>query len=255
MSDKKIIGILDGGFEGINIFNKLVQDYPYERFIYLNDPINYPYEGKEEKVIINAIKKNVERLINVGVSMIVVVNNSIVEYGSEYLDSLDIKVVKVSDFIIDYVNELYEHKNVGLLAKEYIIKANIYQKNIKYNHLYSIPSDSFDELIENKLVKTAKSFQTVNEVFQNVKSKDFNILIVTDSYLNNLRIEFIEYVKCDEIMDLSALVSKKMKEFLNNTGHFKKRGTVLTNLSKKEFFDKAYFLDIKPKYKKIIEEK
>ena len=253
MDDKLYIGILDGGFEGINIFNRLVKDYPNERFVYLNDVDNYPYEGKEEKVILNAIKKSVGRLLAFGVSKILVVNNSLVEYGSEYFDTLDVKVLKVSDFIIDYVNEYYEHKNVGLLAKEYIVKANIYQKNIKYNHLYSIPSDAFDELIMNKEVKTAKSFNVVYETFQNVKSKDFNILIVTDSYLNNLRIEFNEYVKCDEIMDLSMLVSKKMKEYLSSTSRFKKKGVVLLTCKKKEFLDKAYFLDIKPKFKNIVD--
>ena len=252
MQNKKLIGILDGGLEGINIFNRLVKDYPYERFIYINDLDNYPYEGKEEKVILNAIKKNTETLINLGVELILVVNNSIVEYGSEYFATLDKKVLKFSDFVIDYVNENYEHKNVGLLAKEYIIKANIYQKNIRYNHLYSIPSDELDNIILNKEVKTAKSFKVVKETFENTKSKDFNILIVSDSYLNNLRIEFAEYLKCDEIMDLSMIVSRKMKDHLVNEGKFKKKGIVLTNLAKKEFLKKAYWLEEKVKFQKLV---
>lgn len=245
------IGILDGGFEGINIFNRLVKDYPYERFIYINDLLNYPYEGKEEKEILNLIKKNTEILISQDVSLILVVNNSIIEYGLEYFNSLETKVLKISDFIIDYVNEGYEHKNVGLLAKEYIVKANIYQKNIKYNHLYSIPSDILDEIILNKELRTAKSFKAVDEAFLNSKARDYNILIVTDSYLNNLRIEFSEYVKCDEIMDLATIVSKKMKEFLPNVGRIKKRGIILSTLSKKEFLDKVYLLDVKIKYQVI----
>lgn len=252
MNNKKLIGVLDGGFEGINIFSKLTKDYPYARFIYLNDPDNYPYEGKEEKEILNLIKKNTEKLIELGVSLILVVNNSIIEYGTEYFDSLSVKVLKMSDFVIDYVNEGYEHKNVGLLAKEYIIKANIYQKNIKYNHLYSIPSDTLDDVIMNKQVKTAKSFKAVDEIIQAVKSKDYNILVVTDSYLNNLRIEFSEYVKCDEIMDLSAVVSKKMKEYIDSNSKLKKKGIVLTKMSKKEFLDKAYFLDQKVKFQKLV---
>ena len=251
MKVNQAIGILDGGFEGINIFNRLVKDYPYERFIYLNDPVNYPYEGKEEKEILNAIKKNTEILISQHVSIILVVNNSIIEYGLEYFSSLEINVLKISDFIIDYVNESYEHKNVGLLAKEYIVKANIYQKNIKYNHLYSIPSDTLDDIIMNKEIRTAKSFKAVDDAFLNSKAKDYNILIVTDSYLNNLRIEFSEYVSCDEIMDLASVVSKKMKEFLPNVGRIKKKGIVLSILNKKEFLDKAYFLDIRVKFQKL----
>ena len=127
-----MIGILDGGFEGINIFSRLVKDYPYERFIYLNDPENYPYEGKEEKEILNCIKKNTEILLNLDVELILVVNNSIVEYGSEYFATLDKKILKFSDFVIDYVNEGYEHKNVALMAKEYIVKANILHDTTPY---------------------------------------------------------------------------------------------------------------------------
>ena len=251
MKEKQAIGILDGGFEGINIFNRLVKDYPYERFIYINDLNNYPYEGKEEKEILNLIKQNTEKLISQNVSMILVVNNSIIEYGLEYFNSLEIEILKISDFIIDYVNEGYEHKNVGLLAKEYIVKANIYQKNIKYNHLYSIPSDTLDEIIINKELRTAKSFKAVNDAFLNAKGKDYNILIVTDSYLNNFRIEFSEYVKCDEIMDLASVISKKMKEFLPNEGRIKKKGIIISSLPKKEFLDKVYLLDIKIKYQVI----
>ena len=252
MKNKKMIGILDGGFEGINIFSRLVKDYPYERFIYLNDPENYPYEGKEEKEILNCIKKNTEILLNLDVELILVVNNSIVEYGSEYFATLDKKILKFSDFVIDYVNEGYEHKNVALMAKEYIVKANIYQKNIKYNHLYSIPSDTLDEIIMNKEVKTAKSFKAVSDVLNLSKGKDYNILIISDSYLNNLRIEFLEYIKCDEIMDLSLVVSKKMAPHLENVGRLKKKGIILTKLTKQEFLDKAYWLTDRVKFEKLV---
>ena len=253
MKDTLLIGVLDGGFEGINIFSRLTKDYPYQTFIYLNDPTNYPYEGKEEKEILNCIKKNTETLINEGCKIILVVNNSIIEYGSEYFEKIEnVKILKFSDFIIDYVNENYEHKNVGLLAKEYIIKANIYQKNIKYNHLYGIPSDELDKIILNEEVKTAKSFKVVFDTFQTVKSKEYNVLVVTDSYLNNLRIEFSEYIKCDEITDLSAIVSKALKEYASSFGHFKKKGIILTNLDKKDYLKRAYFLDIKVKFQKIM---
>ena len=37
---KQPIGILDGGFEGINIFDNLSKSFPYETFVYINDPVN-----------------------------------------------------------------------------------------------------------------------------------------------------------------------------------------------------------------------
>lgn len=248
MKNKQAIGILDGGFEGLNIFMRLVKDYPYESFIYLNDPDNYPYEGKEERDIVKYIKKNVETLLDKNVKAILIVNNSIVEYGSEYLESLELPIYRFNEFIIDYVNEGYEHKNVGLLAKDYITKANIYQKKIKYNHLYSINSEVLDDIILNKEVKTAKSFKAVLDTFQTVKSKEYNVLVLADSYLNNLRLEFGEYVKCDEIIDVSSIVSKRMKDIVSNVGKIKKKGIILTKLSKEDFMKQAYWLDIKVKF-------
>ena len=248
MNKKQAIGILDGGLEGINIFERLVKDYPYESFIYLNDLDNYPYEGQDEKDILKSIKKNVEILQNNNVKAILVVNNSIIEYGSEYFSTLELPIYEFSEYLIDYINEVYGHKNVGLVAKDYIAKANIYQKKIKYNHLYSINSEALDEVILNKEVKTAKSFKVVYDTFQTVKSKDYYVLLLSDSYLNNLRIEFGEYIKCDEITDVSAIVSKAMKDKVENVGRMKKKGIVLTKLNKKEFLKKAYWLDIKVKF-------
>ena len=124
------IGILDGGVEGINIFNSLVKNYPNQSFIYINDFKNYPYEGLKEEDILEYVKSNIEILLNYHVSKIIVVNNSIIEYCDEYLKTLEIPVFRITDILIDYLNTNYEHKNILFLGKQYIIKANSIQAEI-----------------------------------------------------------------------------------------------------------------------------
>lgn len=248
---KQPIGVLDGGFEGILIFNKLVKDYPHETFIYTNDSDNYPYEGQDEKDIINSLKKTTKILTDYNVSMIIVVNNSIIEYGEEFLSKLEVPVYKFSDFIIDYVNANYEHKNMAILAKQYIIKANIYQKNIHYNHLYSMTSDELDEIVNNKQIRTAKSFAAMRNAVSQIKGKEYSVLVVTDSYLNEFRIEFNEYVDCKDIINVSDIVSNAMKDKFNNEIKSFKKSFIVSKLEKKDFYEKAYLLNCKCKYVKL----
>lgn len=246
------IGVLDGGLEGINIFETLCKNYPHQKFIYINDFTNYPYEDKNQADITTLVKNNIQILLDYNVSKIIIVNNSIIEYCEEYLNTLDIPVIKISDIIINYLNSNYEHKNILFLAKQYIIKANIYQKNIKYNHLYNVASDELDELILNKKVKTAKSFSKTEELLSTVHNREYNILVYIDSYLQNLRIEFEEYTNGNDIIDLCDVIAKELVlEINNNTRN--NGNLIISKLDKKTFLSKCYWLNGKYKFIKIGE--
>ena len=123
---KQPIGILDGGFEGINIFDNLSKSFPYETFVYINDPVNYPYEGKEEELIHKHVTKNIDKLLSMDVKCIVCVNASIIEYCEDLLHNINVPTILIVDSIIDYVNLNFEQKNMAILGKEYILKANLF---------------------------------------------------------------------------------------------------------------------------------
>ena len=254
---KKIpIGILDGGFEGINIFEKLSEKYLNESFIYINDIRNYPYEGKDIKIIIENVKKNVDVLISNNVESIICVSASIIEYCSEYLENYlkekNIRFVNIVESVIEYVNNNYDQKNMILLAKGYILKANIFQKNFRYNHLYNLPSDALEDIIYSKQTKTSKSFDKVLEVFRNLINKQIDLLIIVDSVLENLHLEIREYSNIANVIDLSELLFK----CLLNKGlltYNKGRGNklIISYLPKKEFKEKTYWLKSSYKYQNI----
>ena len=156
----------------------------------------------------------------------------------------------ISDIIINYLNENYEHKNILFLAKQYIIKANIYQKNIKYNHLYNVESDELEDIILKKQTKTAKSFEKVREVLGSVHNREYNVLVYVDAYLKNLRIEFNEYNTGNDVLDLASLIATNLElEFDKNTRNT--GNLVLSKLTKVDFDNTVYWIDCKYKYIKI----
>ena len=53
----------------------------------------------------------------------------------------NLNVDEYRDYIINYVNEHYEHKNILFLAKSYIVKSAMYNKNFRYNRLYNVYSE------------------------------------------------------------------------------------------------------------------
>ena len=246
---KDAIGILDMGIESFNILSTLSQEFKYERFVYINDLKNYPYEGKKEEDILAYVKANVEVLLKEGIKLLIVSSDTIIEYCSDYLSSLKIPTLQLVSTLIDYVNQNYEQKNIVLLAKNAIIEANLYQKNFKYNHLYNIACDDLENIINSKLIKTSKSFSKTKETFKSVIKRDVNIVVTSSPYLLNLKTEILEYLKIDEITDLGEIFAQKIREQklpLYDKG--KGKITIISNIEKKEFKIRTYWSKLKYQY-------
>ena len=110
-------------------------------------------------------------------------------------------------FIVGKLDEKeFLEKNMILLGKGYILKANMFQKNFRYNHLYNIPSDVLEKIIFEKKTKTAFSFQKVRETFHTIINKPIDLLIIIDSFLNNLNLEIKEYINAGTTLSLETIL-------------------------------------------------
>lgn len=251
---KSPIAILDEGIHGINFFNYLSKKYKYEDLVYINDLNRYPYEGLEEEAINKLVSKKIDLLLSLDVKAIIVVGNSIVEYCSDYLNKLKVPVIRIDNAIIDYVNKKFDQKNIVLFGRDSIIKANIYQKNFKYNHLYTVISDSFEDIIIEKQVKTSKSFNEMREVTKHLANREIDLFLMLEPFLENLYTEINEYVKASTIGNLNEILNKACttKKIFTNT---KKNGKrfIYTDLTKKEFKEKVHWINVKYKYQTIDE--
>ena len=207
---KSPIGILDMGIDNISILNLVQNAFRYEHFLYVNDLECPEYEGLPIDEILNRVKRNVAFLLSKNVKLIIVVSNTILEYCYNYFNEIRVPVINIFDIITTYLNDKYEHKNMALLANENIMNANIYQKKLRYNHLYSIISNKLDEIVVDNKLKTQLSFDQTKEVFKPVITKDVDIIIPTSFNLLLLTTEIAEYMRESEILPLGNLIIDKI---------------------------------------------
>lgn len=211
---KKTIGVLDLNIDNISFLNALRNKFVNDDIYYIND---LTIENIDE-MDVEDINKNINNLITYLMSkqidILVVVSDNIVEYCEELLNSLSVPVIQIVNETINYVNENYEYKNIGFLSTTSMIKANIYQKNLRYNHLYNMNGDDLKDLIRNHLVKTTESFQEVKTVIAPVFKKDLDIVI--PSLVNYLMVttEINEFLKDVEVIKIDELLCNSIQKQL-----------------------------------------
>jgi glutamate racemase len=225
---KTPIGILDMGIDNTSILNYLASEFKSEHFIYVNDLECPDYEGLEVDLIYERVKNNVQFLMSKNVKLIIVVSNTIIEYCKDYFNEINVPVINIVDTIINYVNDNYEHKNMVFLSRDNIMKSNMYQKHLRYNHLYNIVCDKLDELVIKNKMKTNDSFVGTKEIFKTVLKKDVDIIIPTTVNIMLLTTEINEYMRDTEIVCLPQLFIEKIKAALitNENMNLKGKGKV-----------------------------
>ena len=234
---KSPIGILDMGIDNISILNLLQKNFKFEHFIYVNDLDCPEYEGLSEEEILKRVETNVSFLLSQNVKLIIVVSNTILEYCYHYFNDIRVPVINIFDIITSYINDKYEHKNMVLLANENIMNANIYQKKLRYNHLYNIISNRLDDIVKDNRLKTQISFDVTKESFKPVMKRDVDVIIPTTFNLLLLNIEINEYMKESEIMPLESLIIDKITAALLaiENIYIKKKGKVEVFINKQDF--------------------
>ena len=252
---KMPIGILDEGVQGLCILENLTKNFKNEDFIYINDVKSYPYEGKDKEVVLKHVMVNVEKLLEYNIKLLIVISDVIIECCEEYFSTLKIPVINIVQSIADYVNTYYEQKNLILCARSYILKANIYQKNFKYNRMYNIESEELENVLISNMSKTSASFKAAENTFKPVNQKGCDLLIVTAPWLEMLRIEIFEFLEVDKMIKLDEVISEEIKK--NNIIQYSRgRGKllVISDVSIKNFKNITPWFSLKFKYIEIENE-
>jgi glutamate racemase len=252
---KDAIGIIDLGLEGFQIAKTISENLKHERIVYINDLEYESYLNISDNELIKIIKRNIALLLENNLKLLIVVSDMIVDRAASLLLDLKVPSVNIIETLVNYANLNYEQKNFILLAKEEILRANLYQKNIKYNRLYNIASDELEAVIRDKMVKTSRSFYTIRENFKSVLKKEIDLIITSTPNLVKLKIEMKEYLNFEEITDLGEILLNRLKHEKLVELNIKGRGVffVYSTLPKKEF--RKLVAVNKFKYKQIKNEK
>lgn len=211
---KKTIGVLDLNIDNISFLNILRNKFVNDDIYYINDLTIENIDEMDVEDINKNINNIITYLMSKQIDILVVVSDNIVEYCDELLNSLSVPVIQIVNETINYVNENYEYKNIGFLSTTSMIKANIYQKNLRYNHLYNMNGDDLKDLIRNHFVKTTESFQEVKTVIAPVFKKDLDIVI--PSLVNYLMVttEINEFLKDVEVIKIDELLCNSIQKQL-----------------------------------------
>ena len=80
-----MIGIFDSGIGGVTVFKKIIKKIPNGHFIYYSDSVNNPYGDKTKDELINIVDNIVNKLITLGVKVIVIACNTASYVCKDYL--------------------------------------------------------------------------------------------------------------------------------------------------------------------------
>lgn len=197
--DNRNIIVLDMGIGGLSVLNTLKQELVDETIIYINDLDIENYEGMEFYDIERRIEILIERALKYNPKLLVLVNDTLIEYGKDYFEKIDIDKVYIVDEIIDYVNQNYELKNMAFFAPQGIIESNMYQKNFKYTRLYNLNADNMNRSLSNALMKTSESFSDMKLALLPIYKKELDVIVSTIPNMLLFQTEIYEYVKSRDV--------------------------------------------------------
>lgn len=269
LKNQNAIVVLDLGFNALYSLNAIKNEFKDETIIYLNDLNKDTYDVvREDEIfdlndVLENIKKLLDRAIKYNPKLIIVANDSIIEYGKDLLDAINVEKVYLTDVIIEEINKNYEYKNMAFFASQGIIEANLYQHNFHYTRLYNLNADNITDALKNFKMKTSDSFNQVKNALLPLYKKDVDVIIPTYSNILLFTTEILEYVKDQNkdivILNIDSLLAKSAKNILgNNISTSKKNKKALYIIKNKEELNKnkkelkQALLNQKKTYEKVL---
>ena len=206
----KQVVVLDLAYSSMFSLNKIKEALPYENILYINDLEKDTYEVTDADMIqdIPGIVEEIKRLLDLALKyqpkLLIIASDSIIEYGKEVIDSINIPKIYITDVICEEVNKNFEYKNMAFFATQGIIEANLYQKNFHYSRLYNLNADNMMDAIKNFKMKTSDSFNQVKIALYPMYKKDVDVIIPSISNILLFQTEIFEYTR-EQNKDINIL--------------------------------------------------
>ena len=134
-----MIGIFDSGIGGVTVFKKIIEKIPNGHFVYYSDSINNPYGDKTKDELINIVDNIVNKLINLGVKVIVIACNTASYVCKDYLRNKYKNIIFIAiepAYKMVYDNN-FNGKTLVMATKGTIENENFLSLYHKYIHLLS----------------------------------------------------------------------------------------------------------------------
>lgn len=243
---KKPICLIDSGVGGFSILQKLQEQFPYEDFVYILDDKHFPYGNKTQEELDSVFLENLARARTFDPKIIILACNT--------LSSLYMNREKEEDDIfaiihptISYMNQYFDHKDILLLGTPFTIESSYYQKNLQANHLYSVSCEEFAGIVEDRLLKTPKSFKETRRVLKPYAKKKIDAVLCACTHFGFLRTEILELFPEAQIITNADAILDQIKGLLADRLYQKKNGKLMVcaNMHPKDLKEKCEYFDIR----------
>lgn len=218
--DKRRIAVFDSGVGGLTTLEYLKKMLPNEDYVYFGDFKNNPYGTKTTEELQRILKNNIELLAAKDVKIIVIACNTA---GTQinYLKTItDIPMFEPITITTDTINKMTDIKDILLLATNYTIKVELYQKYLKNYHVIG---QAAQELV--RLAEENKHDQKVIDDIMLVYQNKVDMVILGCTHFGYFTDEINATVKPKVIVESSYELAKyvvcylKENDMLSNEGH------------------------------------
>lgn len=216
------IGIFDSGIGGLTLAHAITEVMPHENIVYFGDTAHLPYGDKSSTAIQAYSLKICNFLMEKNCKLILIACNSAsaaaYDLVKTYVGTKAI-VVNVIDPVIDYLDQQWEGKTIGLIGTKQTVNSGIYAtkagalgKNIR---IKSLATPLLAPMIEEGFFNNNISEQIIKEYLANDSLANIEGLILGCTHYPLIKKQIEAYFQgMIPIIDTSLIVAAAIKQKL-----------------------------------------
>ncbi|NJN41607.1 MAG: glutamate racemase [Flammeovirgaceae bacterium] len=221
-SPSQPIGIFDSGIGGLTVAHAIRSLLPSEDIIYFGDTAHLPYGDKSEAAIQAYSIKITDVLLKKGCKVIVIACNSASSAAYELLKEYvrkDAHIINVIDPMVDFVNESFKGKSIGLIGTKRTVQSGVYDRKITELKasitLKTLATPLLAPMIEEGFFNNQISHEIISQYLSDESLSGIEGLILACTHYPLIKKEISTfYQNAYPILDSSEVVAVALKKYL-----------------------------------------
>ncbi len=216
------IGIFDSGIGGLTLAHAITELMPKEPIIYFGDTAHLPYGDKSATAIQAYSVKICNLLLEKNCKLILIACNSAsaaaYDLVKAYVGTKAV-VVNVIDPVIQYIDQDWANKKLGLIGTKQTVNSGIYARKAaeldKNIQVQSLATPLLAPMIEEGFFNNRISEQIIQEYLANPTLTGIDGLILGCTHYPLIKKQIEDYYQGSvEVIDTSIIVAEAIKELL-----------------------------------------
>ena len=181
--DDRAIGVFDSGVGGLTVLHECLVNLPHEDYIYYGDTLNFPYGSKDLEEVRALAFSAAERLVGMGVKLLVVACNSAAAAALSQLQAaFSTPIVGVVMPGARAAVQATRNRRIGILATEATVSSEAYQNALRSLDagldVTAIPCPRLAPLIQNGDVSSEEVEDVARECVSPLKEAEVDTVIL-----------------------------------------------------------------------------